>query len=84
MSLMQQISIPFLYALNAIPQVSEEIVQFWSSLDQFIRDLFDQARNLSDIPIIQERGRQIFKKVNPLPIQSIPFSALPPTSISGS
>ena len=66
MSLMQQISIPFLFALNAFSAgrdaVSDSIVNFWADLDSFIRDLFATSPKLSEIPALQERGKTILKK----------------------
>ena len=60
MTLMQQISIPFLYALHLF-NVDSLIVQFWSDLDQFIRDLFEPVVLVSSIPAIQDRGKQLLQ-----------------------
>lgn len=60
MTLMQQISIPFLYTLH-VCKVDSRIVRFWSELDQFIRDLFDPVVLLSAVTEIQERGRRLLK-----------------------
>ena len=66
MSIMQQISIPFLFTLNLFSEgrdaVSDDIVVFWAELDQFIRDLFATSHKLSDIPNLQDRGIQVLKK----------------------
>ena len=60
MSLLQQISIPFLYSLNLF-NVDSRIVRFWADLDQFVRDIFEPAILFREVPELQERGTRLLK-----------------------
>jgi len=64
-SLMQQISVPFLFALylfsleDSRNRVSADVVTFWAELDGFVRDLFATSQPVSAVSELQARGKRL-------------------------
>jgi len=64
-SLMQQISVPFLFAMNIFAlensrnKIDSAIVVFWAELDGFVRDLFATKQHLSAVDGLQARGKRL-------------------------
>jgi len=65
MSLMQQISVAFLYALN-LSSVSNEVVRFWADVDGFIRDLFEPTKQLENVKKSQDQGVELLERAKVL------------------
>jgi len=64
-SLMQQISLPFLFALNLL-DVAAPLVRFWGELDSFVRAVFQPLQLKSKLLEIQQKGKWLLTEAKRL------------------